>query len=76
MSGKTVRRMEGKTRTSARQTKQLSATKAIQVAFDKHGEKIYHHKRTAEEVKMVIPWDFVHSKKPKNSKLQYVQPVC
>ena len=41
MSGKTVRRMEGKTRTSARQTKQLSVTKAIQVAFDKHGEKIF-----------------------------------
>lgn len=51
-----------KTRTSARQTKQLSATKAIQVAFDKHGEKIIHHKGTAEEVKMVIPWDFVHSR--------------
>ena len=69
MSGKTVGRVEGKTRTSARQTKQLSATKAIQVAFDKHGGKIIQHKRTAEEVKMVIPWNFVHSKKNPKDRL-------
>ena len=68
--------MEGKTRTFCLPDKTIKKQQRLQVAFDKHGGKIIQHKRTAEEVEMVIPWDFVHSKKPKNSKLQYVQPVC
>ena len=31
MSGKTVGRMEGKTKTTVRQTKQMSATKAVKL---------------------------------------------
>ena len=67
MSGKTVGRMEGKTRTSARQTKQLSARKAIQVAFDKHGEKIFIIKGLLRRIK----WSYhgilsTPKKNPKN----------
>ena len=59
MSDKTVGRVEGKTRTD----KTNVSYKGYKLLLINMGEKIIQHKRTAEEVKMVIPWNFVHSKK-------------